>query len=67
MTERIPIHHIEEERSNCPFCGFGVYSHWAVGANNEQLGMISEPQVTLIGPWVSHSECVDKSVEEYNL
>lgn len=65
QSDVISTNHIEEERTNCPYCGYPVYSHWAIGANGEQLGMISEPQVDLIADWVYHSECWDKLVEEH--
>jgi hypothetical protein len=60
---------IEEDRSICPYCHYGVYSHWSVEiddyGNKIQHGMISEPQVTLVATWVYHSECWDKLVEEH--
>jgi hypothetical protein len=50
---------IETEIYHCPRCGGDVQTHWVKGG-----GMLSEPDVALIGDAVWHSKCWDDMLRE---
>lgn len=53
---------IEDCESTCPFCSKPVKWKWSHG---ELQGVVSEPHNLLIGDFVAHADCFDRSYAEY--
>lgn len=51
---------IENEETDCPYCGEIVVSHWLPGQ-----GCLSSPDYVLVADWIYHAACWDKQVADH--